>query len=1367
MQTIKTVETQVPFLKESFFTSTFKDKRKSSASGVLRRQQPQAAYISGLPEHLCPLPSEQPLAREQRRFRSNSSPLCNRSEWRGADGDRKEGQTERKDQSARQALTGRGGERGMSVGGGEHAAVTDRLRLLSSSSAAASSQPPPTALPEQAEFGGGARQDPRPHAQARPQQHGLLARGVRLLRSMGNQEAKQKKGASGKDGSSEAGEREAEKKSKKSNKTSKGEQIEKKKSKSDSKVSVFSGMKIRRTSKAKGLSKDDLLADERWVKPGRGASLSAEEMLSDFEGDLSRLTAGSQQSIMDESCHKAGSGSDAEIYSFHSAAADTEDLLSDIQEAMRVQREDFVGSSMAEKFLSDQSLSLDKDVSSRQNNKSKNHSALMTRDPSLSENEPSSAPDTERSSGSLFPKTNSTYSFPDTLTTTPSSYESAEDDLEVPVLCHSQENWTAQDNLPGMPCVLVEPGSAGPVVAHKSASSMDLSSERGEEDNNVGHNFLSLRKKSSLSISLPATENPARPTSAISPSTVKLYPPVHPSYVKTTTRQLSSPVGSPLTSPCVPRRTDLGEPEEVQVVRGRKQRSSSIAGPLGTSADWCGEPDGGDGAVFLEQEQAEKGATGGTYWTLGSRRAQYGHSRSSRGTASYLDIFSGRTLLDRLCMSQEEGSSQEQAKEMCQRMLTRGLLHPFSDNGGDRHSDAKLTFNGEQLYTWATVGLPVSSHLWELYGGRTPTPRVQSSRLPLKATSAAPSHPQAEPSRLKSSAQSSSEDDGGVIAQLEKTILDLRVKMAALQGQQVSSSQEVFVQTSPLGNGFKLDVTTGLPKPEGGFVCTCQQNKTIAPPPPPPPPPPPLPGLGSCPPPPPPPLPGLGSCPPPPPPPPPPPGFGAPPPPPPPPGMGPPPPPPPPGMGPPPPPPPPGLGPPLPPPPGPGFSAMVQEAAPAKAVIEPPKPMKPLYWTRIQLHAKKQSGSLVWETIQEPTVDFDEFVDLFSKSAVKEKKKPISDTISKSKAKQVAKLLSNKRSQAVGILMSSIHLDMKDIQNAVLNMDNTVVDLETLQALYENRAQNDEMENITKHMKSVQDKKDAKPLDKPEQFLLQLSEIPNFSERVFCILFQSTFHECITSIVRKMEILQRTCKSLQSGKCVLQVLGLVLAFGNFMNGGNRTRGQADGFTLDILPKLKDVKSCDNSQSLLSYVVAYYLRHFDENAGREACAFPLPEPHDLFQASQMKFEDFEKDLRKLRKDLNACSREMEKVCKLSSEDNLQPFKDKMDAFVSQAKTELESQEKQLAETQKTFLELSTSFSVKPKSGEKEASPNTLFGLWHEFSTDFKELWKKQNKLMLKERLKMAEESFRKAKEKSSYVVTPKHATGIKAKLSQKM
>lgn len=49
----------------------------------------------------------------------------------------------------------------------------------------------------------------------------------------------------------------------------------------------------------------------------------------------------------------------------------------------------------------------------------------------------------------------------------------------------------------------------------------------------------------------------------------------------------------------------------------------------------------------------------------------------------------------------------------------------------------------------------------------------------------------------------------------------------------------------------------------------------------------------------------------------------------------------------------------------------------------------------------REGSSSVWENIEEPDVDFEEFVALFSKTAVKEKKQPLSDTITKSKAKQV------------------------------------------------------------------------------------------------------------------------------------------------------------------------------------------------------------------------------------------------------------------------------------------------------------------------------------------------------------------------------
>ncbi|NXI45340.1 FMN2 protein, partial [Galbula dea] len=524
--------------------------------------------------------------------------------------------------------------------------------------------------------------------------------------------------------------------------------------------------------------------------------------------------------------------------------------------------------------------------------------------------------------------------------------------------------------------------------------------------------------------------------------------------------------------------------------------------------------------------------------------------------------------------------------------------------------------------------------------------------------------------------------------------------------------------------GLRMPVSplpgSGLPQPPPPLP-----GEGVLPPPPPPPPPPPLPGAGVPPPPPPPPLPGAGV--PPPPPPPPLPGAGVPPPPPLP-GAGVPPPPPLPGAGVPPPPPLPGAGIPPPPPPLPGLGmpppappplpgvmppipapaqgstyptvpqgcgflppplpsglfamGMHQEKGSRKHVVEPSRPMKPLYWTRIQLHSKRDSSaSLVWEKIEEPSIDYHEFEELFSKTAVKERKKPISDTITKTKTKQVVKLLSNKRSQAVGILMSSLHLDMRDIQHAVVNLDNSVVDLETLQALYENRAQSDELEKIEKHSKASKEKEHAKSLDKPEQFLYELSLIPNFSERVFCILFQSTFSESICSIHRKLELLQKLCETLKNGSGVMQVLGLVLAFGNYMNGGNRTRGQADGFGLDILPKLKDVKSSDNSRSLLSYIVSYYLRNFDEDAGKEQCIFPLPDPQDLFQASQLKFEDFQKDLRKMKKDLRVCETEAAKVYQLSLEEHLQPFKNSMEQFISQAKIDQENEEKSLTEAHK--------------------------------------------------------------------------------------
>ena len=661
---------------------------------------------------------------EHRRLaRSTSNPLCKTAERAGADGDRKEGQKERKDQSGKEAVQGRGLKR-QSVSGSKPAAVSASLLLLSSSAssasaslreAASSSQLPSTvvgrqrrllsesaltrgrsaaAAKEEAQRAKRAQsaQRAQPRPQPRPQQYGLLAKGVRLLRNMGNQETKQKKGG-GSGGAAgdvscegDADEVEVDKKSKRSHsKTSKGEHSGKKKSKSESKGSVFSGIR-KSLSKAKGLSKEDMLEDGRsahvgkaGLKHGAEGNLSTDEMgmLSDVEGDLGCLNTESRQSV-DELGRKGSSGSDADVYSFHSVAAENEDLLSDIQKAMReqcaasdgelkrVNGQSSQGSTSEATKAHEKLLDMDKEFKSgskAQERKAKKKVDDKSSDLPISSNSSgpgspsesgpsSSAADTERSSGSVFPKTNSTYSFPDTATTT-TSYESAEepqDDLESPVFHPEQGQGNRAAQGVCVPSVRLDPVVAGP-GPHKSVSSMELSMEREEREETGRWDFLSLkRRKSSMSNNqLTADGSQPRRTSSSSPSTVKLYPPVHPSYVKTTTRQLTSPIGSPITSPHVPRKTE-GTDESVEYyetpgLRRRKQRSCSIGGPVTGSADWCTEVDehrGRQGVHFPEQEAPERSHAGGTYWTLGSRRAQYGRHHSTT-TGPYLDVFSGES----------------------------------------------------------------------------------------------------------------------------------------------------------------------------------------------------------------------------------------------------------------------------------------------------------------------------------------------------------------------------------------------------------------------------------------------------------------------------------------------------------------------------------------------------------------------------------------------------------------------------------------------------------------------------------------------------------------------------------------------------
>lgn len=310
-----------------------------------------------------------------------------------------------------------------------------------------------------------------------------------------------------------------------------------------------------------------------------------------------------------------------------------------------------------------------------------------------------------------------------------------------------------------------------------------------------------------------------------------------------------------------------------------------------------------------------------------------------------------------------------------------------------------------------------------------------------------------------------------------------------------------------------------------------------------------------------------------------------------------------------------------------------------KSAVSPPKPMRPLYWTRIvapkpegeedvdTVDAPLQSDAEeeLWKEIDETKLDnLDEFAELFSRQTVVPKKSK--EATKPEKVKRI-KVLDCKRSQKVGIFARSLHFGFEAIERAIYNCDTSVVSIEILQHIHELLATPSELEKILAAMQP------NVPLDEPEQFLLKMSSISCSSERISCILFQTDFDEACTLIARKNESMLELCDFLTENQYLKKLFSIILTLGNYMNGGNRMRGQADGFGLEILSKLRDVKSKEPRVTLLHYIVHTYInRYRSENVPLQKIVYPLPNSADVAKVMAIDFEEVQKQLDELKKKL---------------------------------------------------------------------------------------------------------------------------------------
>lgn len=378
------------------------------------------------------------------------------------------------------------------------------------------------------------------------------------------------------------------------------------------------------------------------------------------------------------------------------------------------------------------------------------------------------------------------------------------------------------------------------------------------------------------------------------------------------------------------------------------------------------------------------------------------------------------------------------------------------------------------------------------------------------------------------------------------------------------------------------------------------------------------------------------------------------------------------------------------------------------------------------------------------------------KSNKKDEKKLTRQSSIMSLKPELVKLLDSKRSQAIGILMTSQRLDASLIREALIGFDNEIISYETLNSIFVLRPQEDELRMITDFLKTSSEEL----LDKPELFLLELSRIPAFEERMYCLVYRNKFYESISSIEFRLNNISSLCDDLMGNGSIRKILGIILACGNSMNASNISRGDADGFDLSILPNLKDVKSKDNSTNLIQYIASYYVEKIDD----ELTVYPLPEPSDLNFVAQVNFEDLEKELRKVNNEIKDVEKKIEIVLSQKA-DKLEQFNSRVNQFLSNAICECKEQEENFTKCKSKFKKLVDSFILKPKPPDPEVTPEYFFSLWTAFSSDFKNAWKRETQKLAKLRQKQINQKRNELKSIKA-VTKPAEPKSIKTIFQQK-
>ncbi|XP_059819242.1 FH2 domain-containing protein 1-like isoform X1 [Hypanus sabinus] len=207
-------------------------------------------------------------------------------------------------------------------------------------------------------------------------------------------------------------------------------------------------------------------------------------------------------------------------------------------------------------------------------------------------------------------------------------------------------------------------------------------------------------------------------------------------------------------------------------------------------------------------------------------------------------------------------------------------------------------------------------------------------------------------------------------------------------------------------------------------------------------------------------------------------------------------------------------------------------------------------------------------------------------------------------------------------------------------------------------------EKLVELSKLLPDKEEVKKLQEfsgdrgrvceAERFLLLLTELPNYEQRLECLILKMEFSPQMEALRAGVRTLTEAASELLNCEELHTVIRLVLKAGNYMNAGGYA-GNAFGFRMASLVKLADTRANKPGINLMHFVVMEA-----EKNDKKLLDFPS-KLQNVAAASRLFKQDIENDTERLKHKLQMVKGNLSKVPEI---------REQMEEFVEEAEGQLE-------------------------------------------------------------------------------------------------